>query len=67
MPDVQRSNPAIWHSTRIIGENRTFMGEEEQLRQRGLQVEVLQDETCIELMRQLIANQPALWNEDIGS
>ena len=51
----------------IIGENRTFMGEEELLRQRGLQVEVLQDETCIELMRQLIANQPALWNEDIGS
>ena len=51
----------------IIGENSTFMGEEELLRQRGLQVDVLQDQTCIELMRQFIANQPALWNEDIGT
>lgn len=51
----------------IIGENRTFMGEEDLLRQRGLQVDVLQDETCIELMRQFITNQAALWNEDIGS
>ena len=51
----------------VIGENRTFMGDEELLRQRGLQVEVLQDETCIGLMRQFIANQPELWNEDIGT
>ena len=51
----------------IIGENRTFMGDEELLRQRGLQVEVLQDETCIGLMRQFITNQPTLWNEDIGT
>ncbi len=51
----------------IIGENRTFMGEEELLRQRGLQVHVVQDETCIDLMRQFIASYPALWNEDIGT
>lgn len=51
----------------IIGENRTFMGDEELLRKRGLQVDVLQDETCIDLMRQFIANQPELWNEDIGT
>ena len=51
----------------IIGENRTFTGEEELLRQRGLQVEALQDQTCIDLMRQFITDQPALWNEDIGT
>lgn len=50
----------------IVGENRTFMGEETLLRSRGVEVEVLQDPTCIELMRQFIAQSPALWNEDIG-
>lgn len=50
----------------IVGENRTFMGEEELLRTRGVQVEVLQDETCIALMREFIAARPELWNEDIG-
>jgi cytosine deaminase len=50
----------------IVGENQTFMGEEELLRGRGVTVEVLQDARCIELMRQFIANHPALWNEDIG-
>ena len=50
----------------VIGENRTFMGEEELLRSRGVQVEVLQDEQCISLMEQFIAEKPELWNEDIG-
>lgn len=50
----------------VIGENQTFMGEEELLRSRGVQVEVLQDETCIRLMRDFIAAKPELWNEDIG-
>ncbi len=50
----------------VIGENRTFMGEEALLRARGVEVELLDDPTCIELMRQFIAAQPALWNEDIG-
>ena len=50
----------------IVGENRTFMGEEELLRSRGVEVEVRQDETCIELMRRFIAERPELWNEDIG-
>jgi cytosine deaminase len=50
----------------IVGENRTFMGEEDHLRARGVAVEVLQDETCIELMRRFIAERPELWNEDIG-
>ena len=50
----------------IVGENRTFMGEEDLLRSRGVAVEVLQDETCIALMRDFIAARPELWNEDIG-
>lgn len=50
----------------IVGENQTFMGEEALLRSRGVQVEVLQDETCIQLMREFIAARPELWNEDIG-
>ena len=50
----------------VIGENRTFMGEETLLRARGVDVVVLQDETCIALMRRFIAAKPELWNEDIG-
>ena len=50
----------------VIGENRTYMGEEELLRSRGVQVEVLQDSRCIALMEQFIAEKPDLWNEDIG-
>jgi cytosine deaminase len=50
----------------IVGENRTFMGEEELLRSRGVVVDVLQDEQCIEMMRAFIAERPELWNEDIG-
>lgn len=50
----------------VIGENRTFLGEEALLRERGVQLEVLQDEACIELMQRFIAAKPALWNEDIG-
>lgn len=50
----------------VVGENRTFMGEEELLRARGVEVEVLQDPTCIGLMEDFIAARPELWNEDIG-
>jgi len=50
----------------IIGENRTFLGEEELLKGRGVIVEVLQELRCIELMREFIAKNPSLWNEDIG-
>jgi cytosine deaminase len=51
----------------VIGENRTFQGEEELLRARGVNVEVLQDERCIELMTRFVAAQPGLWAEDIGA
>lgn len=50
----------------VIGENSTFMGEEALLKSRGVEVIVVQDETCIALMRNFIANKPQLWNEDIG-
>jgi cytosine deaminase len=50
----------------VIGENRTFLGEEELLRSRGVSVEVLQNEECIQLMREFIQSKPSLWNEDIG-
>ena len=50
----------------IVGENATFLGEEELLRSRGVDVEVRQDPTCITMMRDFIAAHPELWNEDIG-
>lgn len=50
----------------VIGENRTFMGEEELLRSRGVAVTVLQDERCVQLMEEFIRDRPELWNEDIG-
>src|ERR671939_1196631 len=50
----------------VVGENRTFLGEEELLRSRGVRVDVLQDETCVRLMTDFIAAHPELWNEDIG-
>lgn len=50
----------------VIGENKTFMGEEELLKSRGVQVEVINDPACIEMMETFIANRPELWNEDIG-
>ena len=50
----------------IVGENRTFLGEEDLLRSRGVKVEVVQDETCIAMMETFIREKPQLWNEDIG-
>lgn len=50
----------------VIGENRTFLGEEEWLRSRGVSLEVVQDETCIRLMNEFIREHPQLWHEDIG-
>lgn len=50
----------------VIGENHTFMGEEELLKSRGVEVEVLNDEECIKMMTTFIRNKPELWNEDIG-
>ena len=51
----------------IIGENQTFMGAEDLLRQNGVEVVVLNDVTCIGLMKSFIPNRPELWNGDIGA
>ena len=50
----------------VIGENVTFMGEEDWLRGKGVTLDVVNDPRCIELMRNFIATRPDLWNEDIG-
>jgi len=50
----------------VVGENVTFRGEEDLLRDRGVAVDVLQDARCIAMMRRFIRERPALWNEDIG-
>ena len=50
----------------IAGENVTFQGAEEYLRANGTRVDVLQNEECIQIMREFIAKHPELWNEDIG-
>jgi cytosine deaminase len=50
----------------VIGENRTFVGEEDLLRSRGVILEVLQDPACERLLAEFIRDHPALWYEDIG-
>lgn len=50
----------------VVGENRTFMGEEELLRSRGVVVDVVNDAKCVAMMQAFIAERPELWNEDIG-
>ncbi|WP_301360377.1 nucleoside deaminase [Stutzerimonas nitrititolerans] len=50
----------------IIGENQSFLGEELLLRGRGVEVEVLNDPSCVAMMHRFIANHPQVWNEDIG-
>jgi cytosine deaminase len=50
----------------IIGENSTFMGEEELLKSRGVEVVVVDNNECKDLMNKFISENPTLWNEDIG-
>jgi cytosine deaminase len=50
----------------VVGENSSFMGEEALLRSRGVHVEVLHDDTCVQMMKSFITRSPELWNEDIG-
>jgi cytosine deaminase len=50
----------------VIGENQTFQGPEDYLRSRGVELEVVDNEECQQLMRDFIASNPSLWNEDIG-
>ena len=50
----------------VVGENSTFMGEEQLLRSRGVQVQVLQDDVCVQMMQSFVSQKPELWSEDIG-
>lgn len=50
----------------VVGENRNFLGGEDLLASRGVEVSVLDDPGCVEMMAAFIAGNPALWNEDIG-
>ncbi|WP_313738781.1 nucleoside deaminase [Pseudomonas sp.] len=50
----------------VVGENRTFMGEEDLLRSHGVDVHVVDDAQCKQLMQRFIEQQPDIWNEDIG-
>ena len=52
--------------TVVVGENKTFVGEEALLRSRGVSVQVLQDPACISLLSNFISAHPGVWNEDIG-
>jgi cytosine deaminase len=50
----------------VIGENTTFLGEEELLRAKGVEIEMLDDPSCKKMMQDFIRAKPELWNEDIG-
>jgi cytosine deaminase len=50
----------------VVGENRSFVGEEDWLRSRGIMVEVIQEEQCMAIMKEFVRAHPDLWNEDIG-
>lgn len=50
----------------IIGENKTFLGDEALLKERGVEVEIVNDQSCIDMMTNFIVASPELWNEDIG-
>lgn len=50
----------------VVGENETFHGPENYVRERGVSLEILNDPACIDLMKTFIATHPELWNEDIG-
>jgi len=61
LPCRQSSIPRVY-----IGEHRSFLGEEALLRSRGVELIVLDDPECIQLMADFIRQQPGLWYEDIG-
>lgn len=67
-PCIMCSGTAILHRVVrvVIGENKSFMGAEDLLRSKGIQVVVVHDTRCIELMESFIRERPDLWDEDIG-
>ncbi|MBU6434892.1 MAG: nucleoside deaminase, partial [Nitrospirae bacterium] len=51
----------------VVGENQSFLGEEQWLSARGVQIQVIQNSACIKLMREFVKSHPSLWAEDIGT
>jgi cytosine deaminase len=51
----------------VVGENRTFQGPEEYLRARGVELDIVDNAECVQLMRDFVRSNPELWNEDIGA
>jgi creatinine deaminase len=51
----------------VIGENRTFRGPEDYVRSRGVELSIVDDAECVQLMREFVRDRPELWNEDIGT
>jgi cytosine deaminase len=65
--DMCSGTALLYHIPRIvIGENRTFRGPEDYVRSRGVELEIVDDAECVQLMKEFIAARPELWNEDIG-
>ena len=50
----------------VVGENQTFRGPEDYVRSRGVDLLVVDDPACVDMMETFIAERPELWNEDIG-
>ncbi len=50
----------------VVGENRNFLGAEDLFRERGVELVVLDDAECVEMMAEFVREHPDLWNEDIG-
>jgi creatinine deaminase len=50
----------------VVGENRTFQGPEEYLQARGVELDIVDNAECVQLMREFVRGNPELWNEDIG-
>jgi len=67
-PCAMCSGTAVLHKIKrvVIGENQTFQGREDWMRQAGIELVVLDDPRCIALMAEFIASKPMLWDEDIG-
>lgn len=67
-PCAMCSGTAVLHRLKrvVIGENRTFQGREDWMRAEGIELRVMDDPRCIQIMREFIAQHPELWNEDIG-
>ncbi|MFO0873086.1 MAG: nucleoside deaminase [Phycisphaerales bacterium] len=67
-PCAMCSGTAVLHGIRhvVIGENRSFVGAEEWMRSQGIELTVVDDQRCVELMARMLREKPDLWNEDIG-